>query len=90
MCFIEYPTNRNPAQSLHENAIAVSGPRLYNSLPIYLRDIGRVTTEKFKFYLNKFLELIPDKHKMPNYVTAVRSNTASLNMQLSDRISQGI
>ena len=35
---IQYPTNRNQAQSLQENAITVFGPRWYNSLPKYLRD----------------------------------------------------
>ena len=55
-CVIQYPTNKNPAQSLQENAITVFGPRLYNSLPKYLRDIGSVKTEKFKFEL----EIIPD------------------------------
>ena len=48
-CVIQYPTNRNPAQSLKGNAITVFGPRLYNSLPKYLRDIESVKTEKFKF-----------------------------------------
>ena len=67
---IQYPTNRKPAQSLQENAISVFGPRLYNSLPKYLRDIGSVKTEKFKFELHKFLQLIPDEPKLPNYVTA--------------------
>ena len=57
-CVIQYPTNRNQAQSLQENAITVLGPRLYNSLPNYLRDIESVKTEKFKFELKKFLELI--------------------------------
>ena len=41
---IQYPTNRNPAQSLQKNAITVFGPRLYNSLPKYLRDIESVKT----------------------------------------------
>ena len=36
-CVIQYPTNRNPAQSLQENAITVFGPRLYTQLPHYLR-----------------------------------------------------
>ena len=36
-CVIQYPRNRNPAQSLQENAITVFGPRLYNSLPKYQR-----------------------------------------------------
>ena len=52
----------------------VVGPLLYNSLPKYLRNIKSVQTEKFKFELNKFLELFPDEPKMPNYVTASGSN----------------
>ena len=52
---IQYQTNKNPAQSLQENARTVFGPRLYNSLPKYLRDIKSVETEKFKFEVDKFL-----------------------------------
>ena len=69
-CVLQYPTNRNPAQSLQENATTVFGPRLYNSLPKYLRDMESIKTENFKFELAKFLQLIPDQPKMPNYVTA--------------------
>ena len=47
----------------------------------YLRYIESVETKKFKFELDKFLDLIPDGHKMPNYVTAARSN--SIQDQLS-------
>ena len=85
---IQYPTNRNPAQSLQENAIAVFGPRLYNSLAKYLRDIESVKTEKFKFQLDKLLELIPDQPKIPNYVTASGSN--SILDQLTHLGAQGI
>ena len=74
---IQYPTNRNPAQSLQENVITVFGPRLYNSLPKYLRDIESVKTEKFKFELDTFLELTPDQPKMPNYMSPHRKATAS-------------
>ena len=76
-CSIQYPTNRNPAQSIQENAITVFGPRFYNSLPKYLRNIESVKTENFKFELDKFLELIPNEPKMPNYVTASGKATAS-------------
>ena len=69
------PTNRNPAQSTQENAITVFGPVLYNSLRKYLRDIESVRPKKFKFELDKFLELIHDEPKMPNYVTASGSNS---------------
>ena len=87
-CVIQYPTNKNPAQSLQENAIIVFGPRLYNSLPKNLRDIESVKTEKFKFELVKFLELIPDEPKMPNYVTASWSN--SILDQLTHLRARGI
>ena len=74
-CVIQYPTNRNPTQLFEENAITVFGPHLYNSLPKYPRDIESVKTEKYKFELDKFLELNPDHPKMPNYVTASGSNS---------------
>ena len=66
----------------------VFGPRLYNSLPKYLSGIESVKTEKFKFELDKFLELIPDQPKMPNYVTASGSN--SILDQLTHLRAQGI
>ena len=81
-CVIQYSTNRNNAQSLQENAITVLGPRLYNSLPKYLRDIESVKTEKFKFELDKFVDTIPDQPNMPNYVTASGSNS------ILDRLTQ--
>ena len=87
-CVIEYSTNRNPAESLQENAITVFWPRLYNSLHKYLRDIDSVKTDTFKFDLDNCLELIPDENKMRNYVTAVRSN--SILDHLCHRRAQGI
>ena len=87
-CVVQYPTNRNPAQSLQENAITVFGPRLYNSLPKYLRDIESVKTEILKFELDKFLNTIPDQPKMPNYVTA--SGSISILDQLTHLRAQEI
>ena len=55
-CVIQYPSNRNPAQSIQENAITVTVfvGRLCNSLPKYLRDIKSDKTEKLKFELDNF------------------------------------
>ena len=53
-CLIQYPTNRNPAQSIQENTITVFGHRLYNSLPKHLQDIKSVKTEKFKLEFDEF------------------------------------
>ena len=57
-------------------------------LPKYLRDIENVETEKFKFELDKFQELIPDEPKMPKYVKASGSN--SILEQLTHLKAQGI
>ena len=79
---IQNPTNRNSAESLHENAITVFGPRLYNSLPKYLRDTESVKTEKFKFELDKFLDTIPDESQkyqtMSPHQEVIASSTSSL------------
>ena len=83
-CVIQYLTNRHPAQSFQENAITVFGPRLYNSLPKYLRDIEVLKLKK----LGKFLELIPDQPKTPNHVTASGSN--SILDQLTHLWAEGI
>ena len=87
-CVIQYLTNRNPAKSRQENAITVFEPRLYNSLPKCRRDIESVKTEKFKFELDKFLELTPDEPKIPNCVTA--SGINSILHQITHLRAQGI
>ena len=53
-----------------------------------MRVIESVKTEKFKFELDKFLELIPDEPKMPNNVTAAGNN--SILDQLIHLTAQGI
>ena len=53
-----------------------------------MRDIESIKTEKFKFELDKFLELIPDQPKMPNYVSASGSNC--ILDQLTHLRAQGI
>ena len=80
-CVIQYPTNRNPAQALQENAITVFGPRLYNSLPKYQRDIESVKTEKFKFELDNFWSsflISPKCPIMSPHQEATASSTSSL------------
>lgn len=71
-CVIQHPKNINPAPYFQENAITLFMSRLNNSLLKYLRNtrsvkntwpnmayVARltVTTEKFKFKQDKFLEL---------------------------------
>ena len=53
-----------------------------------MRDIESVKIEKFKFELDKFLDIIPDQPRMPNYATASGSN--SILDQLTHLRAQGI
>ena len=48
-----------------------------------------VKTEKLKFQLDKFLELISDQPKLPNYVTTARINIIIID-RLSHRRAPGI
>ena len=60
---------------------------IWASVAKILRDIESVKTGKFKFELDKFLELIPHRLKIPNYVTASGSN--SILDQLTHLRAQG-
>ena len=78
---IQYPTNRNPAQSLQENAITVFGPRLYNSLPKYLRDIKSVKLKNSNLSSTSFSTpfLISQKcSTMSPHHEAIASSTSPL------------
>ena len=89
VCY-EYPTNRNPAQSLQENAITLFGPTLHNSLVKYLGDIESVNLNS----INKiWAQQISRAHsswwaQMHNFGTVARSN--SILDQLSFRRAVGI
>ena len=69
------PGKQKPSKNPSIKCNNVFGPRLYNSLPKYLRDIDSVKSEKFIFELNEYLEFFPDESIMPNYVTAARINS---------------
>ena len=74
-CVIQYPTNRNPSQSLQENAITVFGPRLYNSLQKYLRDIERVKLKNSNLSSTSFWSSFLISQKCPTMFTASGSNS---------------
>ena len=52
---------KQSVRNLREQSFQVSGPKLFNSVPIKIRNITKVPVEKFKEQLDKFLELIPDE-----------------------------
>ena len=46
-----------------ESSFQITGPKLYNTLPAYLRDMEGQGVEKFKSQLDVYLENIPDQPK---------------------------
>ena len=67
--------------SIMENTLAVRGPKLFNSLPADLRQLGPYesdgspSVEKFKAKLDAFLARIPDEPRVSGYRHAVESNS---------------
>ena len=65
--------------TLKEASIKVEGSLLFNSLPKSLRNVT-CSQEKFKTYLDQFLEIVPDQPISSYYISeAVDSNCRSTN-----------
>ena len=69
---------RSTYQSLISSSLSVQGPRLFNSLPRYIRNINNCTKDYFKQKLDEFLSRIPDEPLIPNYVGMRRAESNSL------------
>ncbi len=61
--------------TIRHHSLPVVGPRLYNSLPGYLRNINSVNSEIFKNRLDNFLKHVPDEPNLDHYRTAAESNS---------------
>lgn len=62
----------NSLQSLYYNTLRYQGPRLFNILPKYLRELTGCSVDKFKNILDEFLKNICDEPQIVGY-TANRS-----------------
>ena len=60
--------------TLKESSFAVYAPRLFNELPIELRNFSG-QLDVFKRMLDKFLSSVPDQPSMPNYPQPSPNNT---------------
>ena len=58
---------RSRVSTLYEHSLAVCGPKLFNVLPQYIRDLTSCTVETFKTNLDKFLWTIPDEPVISGY-----------------------
>jgi hypothetical protein len=63
MCQIPELKKKAPAsiKKLRENSFQVQGPKLFNSLPIKIRNLRNCSVDQFKAELDMMLEKIPDE-----------------------------
>ena len=70
MCKIPPLTNRNCSSAVknaREGSMAIRGPRLFNQLPKYLRNVTGVKADTFKKKLDCYLTQLPDQPNVDGY-----------------------
>ena len=58
-----------------ESSLSVKGARIFNLLPVTLRNIDSDKVENFKSELDKFLSLVPDQPTIPGHPRAAETNS---------------
>ena len=76
------PKPRTPApckiKTIRDASLPFMGPRLFNSLPKYLRDLKNCDVTKFKKMLDRFLASVPDEPLIPRYTHMRRIDSNSI------------
>ena len=68
-----------------DESFQVSGPRLFNSLPKYLRDVTKCAQDEFKKKLDEYLTRVPDEPKIGGLMPQNFQQSNSLLHQVSRR-----
>ena len=63
MCNVPHLVKNSSSRikTLRENSFQIHGPKLFNSLPIHVRNLTNCTVEEFKTHLDKVLTMVPDE-----------------------------
>ena len=75
-------------QTMKFQTFQVHGPKLFNSIPAYLRNMTNCTVEEFKTKLDKFLETVPDEPSVRGLTPAGRSDDACPSNSILDQIKR--
>ena len=79
-CFIPRVSNTSPSsiQALRASSFAIRGPRLFNTLPLSIRNLTNCKPEIFKAALDAYLCSIPDEPLIPGLTQFRRADSNSL------------
>ena len=67
---------KSSVQALRSQSFQVSGPRLFNSLPKYLRNTMNCNIEDFKMKLDSFMSRVPDEPKSDGLTPGASNQTS--------------
>ena len=73
-CVVPHLTQRSRVTTIRDQSFSVMGPRLFNVLPMSLRQFNG-SLEAFKLRLDVFLDEVPDKPPLPQYHQAAAGNS---------------
>ena len=65
-------------QTIRFNSLAVNGPRIFNSLPISLRNKSKCSVDSFKAALDKHLKSVPDEPRVGTLIKYCAKGSNSL------------
>ncbi len=65
-------------QNIRYRSLAIRGARLFNSMPIHIRNKSQCSTDEFKGLLDKYLSTVPDEPRIQGYTAFCRAPSNSL------------
>ena len=79
-CHVPAISQYIPASSknIRYSSFGVVGPKLFNMLPLELRNMKNCSLDSFKRQLDKFLKTVPDEPLVPGYTLYRRAESNSL------------
>ena len=92
ICKVPTVNLRSPkqVQTMRNASFGVRGPRLFNILPVNIRNISRCSVDSFKHSLDKYLSTVPDEPQIRGYTSMRRAETNSLLHMVQFAASQQI
>ena len=87
-CIVKLPGKHGgiATQTKYYNSFTIRGPRLFNALPIEIRNISSVTSLQFKRKLDEYLQYVPDRPLINGYPNT-GDNSLLCQKRLSARIA---
>ena len=75
-------------KNIWRDCLSQEGPKLFNALPKFIRNLTSCTKETFKHHLDQFLNTLPDEPLLPNYLNFRRADSNSVSVMVNHRIQR--